>query len=590
MRRRRFLWQIFPAFLVVTVAALLAAGWFASYFFYQFHLDQVRKNLRMRADLLARGLTERLVGGDLAGACAACRDMADATQTRVTLIEPGGRVLCDSQENPAHMENHGDRPEFRQALVAGSGTSTRHSSTVGARMVYVAVALKHAERTLGVVRTSVPATSIEQAMRQMQWRIAVGGLAITLLAGLLSLHVTRRFSQSLEEIRRGAERFARGELSYKLLVPDTAELADVAVALNQMAGQLADRIRTISRQGHEQEAMLASMVEGVLAVDTQQRVISLNRAAAELLSCHIQESLGRGLQEVVRSAQLRRFVSQALEGRRPIEDDLVLSGLGGRILQAHGTALRDASGHAVGAVIVLNDVTQLRRLENLRRDFVANVSHELRTPITSIKGFVETLLDGALDNREDAERFLHIVARQADRLNAIIEDLLALSKIEQGAESGEIDLADAPVRPILESAILVCASKGSERDVRVRLTCDENLRARVNAPLFEQAVVNLLDNAIKYSEPGAEVSLEAANSHGEVTVTVRDQGCGIAADHLPRLFERFYRVDKARSRKLGGTGLGLSIVKHIVNAHQGRVTVESQPGVGSTFRIHLSAV
>jgi two-component system phosphate regulon sensor histidine kinase PhoR len=238
---------------------------------------------------------------------------------------------------------------------------------------------------------------------------------------------------------------------------------------------------------------------------------------------------------------------------------------------------------------VLDDVTRLRRLENLRRDFVANVSHELKTPITSIKGFIETLQDGALNNEGDARRFLEIMARQADRLNAIIEDLLHLSRVEEEAAQQDIELKEQPLRESLQAALHGCQHKAGARQIPLKLKCETGLCARINAPLLEQAVVNLLDNAIKYSAPGSPVEVEAGQEKDGIAIRVRDGGCGIAAEHLPRLFERFYRVDKARSRQMGGTGLGLAIVKHIAQAHGGRVAVTSRPGEGSVFSLHLPA-
>ena len=273
-----------------------------------------------------------------------------------------------------------------------------------------------------------------------------------------------------------------------------------------------------------------------------------------------------------------------------VEDDLLLRGEEERVLQIRGAALRDVRGRSIGAVIVLHDITNYRHLENVRRDFVANVSHELKTPIASIKGFVETLLDGASQNPQDAERFLRIVAKQADRLNPIIEDLLSLSKIEQSKEETSLPLSTGNIKAVLDAAVYDCQTTAAERNIRVAIACDEAVVADINAHLLEQAVVNLLDNAIKYSEPGDEVLVEVQTTPSEVQIIVADHGCGIDNDHLPRLFERFYRVDKARSRKFGGTGLGLAIVKHIVLAHGGKVTVESTPGEGSTFTIHLPAV
>jgi two-component system phosphate regulon sensor histidine kinase PhoR len=358
-------------------------------------------------------------------------------------------------------------------------------------------------------------------------------------------------------------------------------------AFNRMAEKCQQRIATLTQHNNEQKAVLASMAEGVLAVDSQERVISLNTASGRLLGLDQAQAQGRRLQEVVRNADLSRFITRALSCQDPIEADVSLHGNRQRVMQAHGSALHDLEGRTIGAVIVLNDVTDFRHLEEVRRDFVANVSHELKTPVTSIKGFVETLLDGAMKDPSDSERFLRIVAKQADRLHAIIEDLLSLSKIEQSEDSGDIALAVGSVRGVLESALHACQSAAEERQIEVTLACEGQLEAPINALLLEQAVLNLLDNAIKYSEPGQRVLLAGRGANGDVTINVTDHGCGIANEHLSRIFERFYRIDRARSRKLGGTGLGLAIVKHIVQAHRGRVTVESTLGAGSTFTIHL---
>jgi two-component system phosphate regulon sensor histidine kinase PhoR len=333
------------------------------------------------------------------------------------------------------------------------------------------------------------------------------------------------------------------------------------------------------------------MIEGVLAVDARQRIVGINRAAADLLGVDPESTVGRQLQESIRNPDLRRFTLLAIDCRDPVEDDLTLHGLRDRTIRLRGTALRDVSGEG-GAVIVLNDVTDVQRLEKVRRDFVANVSHELKTPIASIKGFVETLLDGAMEDPTDARRFLGIVARQADRLAAIIEDLLALSRIEQSEGSGDLPVDTVRVAELLAAATGDCGPRAVERSIRLQTECPEALTADVNAPLLEQAVINLVDNAIKYSGPGKSVWLSAAaepasTAERELVLRVRDEGCGIEEEHLPRLFERFYRVDKARSRNLGGTGLGLSIVKHIVQAHGGTVSVTSTPGSGTTFTIRL---
>jgi len=333
------------------------------------------------------------------------------------------------------------------------------------------------------------------------------------------------------------------------------------------------------------------MVESVVAVDTACRCISINQAAARLLGVGPEEAQGKDLHAIVNNLNLQRFVERALESDEPIEELIVLHETAKECyLHAHGTALRDGRGKRIGAVVVMNDITRLRRLERVRKDFVANVSHELKTPITSIKGFVETLLDGAMEDPADARRFLDIIARQAGRLNAIIDDLLTLSKLEQQTETMEISVKRENVRRTIDAAIGLCEIKSREKGVGIDVECDAGLTAQVNDPLLEQALVNLIDNAIKYSESGSRVAVSAISVDGEVRISVHDHGCGIEQKYLPRLFERFYRVDKARSRNLGGTGLGLAIVKHIVQAHRGRVTAESTPGKGSVFTIHLPVV
>jgi two-component system phosphate regulon sensor histidine kinase PhoR len=313
----------------------------------------------------------------------------------------------------------------------------------------------------------------------------------------------------------------------------------------------------------------------------------MNTAAEKLFRTTEVRAKGRAFQEVIRNTELHEFVCTVFTGSAPAEADITMLGDPERFLQAHGANLRDEQGNISGALVVLNDVTRLKTLEKIRRDFVANVSHELKTPVTSIKGFLETLKEGAINDPVHAERFLDIIIAQTDRLDVIIEDLLTLSRVEQNAEKGDIVLREASIKDIVDVVVKACRFKAEEKKITLEHAVDEDVITPVNPTLLEQAIMNLVDNAIKYSEAGKTVRVAVFRKDDEVAIQVIDQGCGIPKEHLNRIFERFYRVDKARSRKIGGTGLGLSIVKHIAHAHSGRVSVESSPGRGSTFTMHI---
>ncbi len=588
MRRRRLLWQLYWPFLLITALALTAAMLYAEKFLTHFYTQRSTLAMESRARMIESQIADTFVRGNMEELDALCKRLGRAGSVRVTLILPSGRVVGDTEEYPAQMENHINRPEVLDALQGRTGAHTRYSATLRIAMRYVAIPIKQHDAVVAVLRLALSMESIDRAIAAVRRQFLAGGMIVICAAAVLIGMVSRRISGPLEEIKQGAERFASGDLVHKVPIPHWMEMAPVAQAMNQMAQELSERIRATTAERNEREAILSSMSEGVLAVDNQYQLLILNEAAVHLLG--IAESLpeGRSLREVVRNAELLSFVERVLGGDDTLEGQMVLWEFNrDRYIQTRGTALRDLAGHRIGAVIVLNDVTHLRRLENMRKDFVANVSHELKTPITSIKGFIETLSDGAIHDPADAKRFLDIIARQTQRLNAIIDDLLMLSRIEQQTERSEIELQSGLLRPVIQAAVQLCEGKAAEKEISLQVNCPDTLAAQMNPALLEQAVVNLIDNAIKYSNPKSEVKIEAAGTNGTVTIRVVDFGCGIEPQYLSRLFERFYRVDKARSRKLGGTGLGLAIVKHIAQTHGGRVTVQSTPGKGSAFSIDL---
>jgi two-component system phosphate regulon sensor histidine kinase PhoR len=591
MKKKRLFWQLYTSNFLIIFLALFAFTYLISGSFKNILFSQVSDDLKSRAQLLHEEILQFVLSDRARDLDTYCVNLGHRSSTRITVILPDGRVVADSERDPGSMDNHRERPEIRRALQGEVSTSTRFSATVQQNTMYAAIPLLAHDSIIGVLRTAVPVRRAEESVQALQWQIVLGGLIITLLAGLISLVVSRRITRPIQRLKDGAGLFAKGDLNFRLPVPDSEELSDLAEVMNNMAAQLQDRITIITQQHTQQDAVLSSMVEGVVAFDTDERLININRSAAQLLKVDAEKVLGKSIQEVVRNAGLQRFVEEALASDTATEGYVTLVDDMERFLQVHGSILKDEAGMPIGLVVVLNDVTELRALENVRRDFVANVSHELKTPITSIKGFVETLLDGAIANREDAVRFLGIVSNQADRLNAIIEDLLSLSRIEQSGDAKEIALASSPVFDALHSAIQVCQHDAEMKGIRIHLQCAADVTALMNPPLLEQALVNLISNAVKYSEEGKNVWVDAVSeAKTGVRISIRDEGYGIEAEHLPRLFERFYRIDKARSRKLGGTGLGLAIVKHIAHAHHGHVEVVSTPGEGSTFTITLPAM
>lgn len=592
MPRKRVLWQLYPAYLIITLASLLAVAWFASRSIRQSYYDQTALDLEIRATFLSTQLRTFFESGlltpeDTVRLQSMVRDIGKVTHTRLTVMAPNGRILADSHESPAEWETQLTNPEFEAARSGRTGIDSRFSKLSQEQTMYAAIPLAVNGEVKSVVRASMPIGFIEDALWEVRFKIGGGALLIALISAAISFWASRRVSRPLEELREGAQKIASGDLSARIKVSESAEIEGVADAMNVMAGQLDDRIRTITRQRNEQDVILASMIEGVIAVDLEERLLIINRAASELLQINPESARGRTIQEVIRNTDLLRLIDRTLSTKSATEGEVTISGATEQTLQAHGTLLSDQTGRPFGALIVFFDITRLRKLENLRREFVANVSHELKTPITSIKGFVETLQDGAIDDTDDAKRFLGIISRQVDRLHSIIEDLLSLSRIEQEAEKAGIPLETGSLYQVLHAAIQACSHAATAKQMQILLSCDQSLRTRINAPLLEQALVNLIENAIKYSESAKPIEVSAQLVNGEIAISVRDYGKGIGQEHLPRLWERFYRVDTARSRSMGGTGLGLAIVKHIVLAHGGRVSVESTVGTGSTFSIYL---
>jgi len=585
---RKIFFQLFFSCMGIVLLSLAVASWHATAVVQSgFQGKWTEEQAHTLETLSPRAAT--LIGQeDVVGIQELCREMGGVTGSRLTVIRADGKVLGDTKEQPERMDNHAGRPEVAAALAGRRGVSLRYSSTMAERYLYIALPLDYAGRTVGVLRSAISVGMMDDALRQIKRRIIATGLVVALVAAGCCLLLARWISQPIQALRETCANFAAGRLDHQLALNTGGELDDLARNVNLLAGELKSRLDQLTARNREFEAILSSMNEGVIALDRQGCVISANRAAGRLLG-HSRELKGRSFREVIRIPEMQQFVNSLLTRSTTdgIEQEFLLHDREKHCLQALGTALLDSSGGCIGALVMINDVTRIRHLENVRREFVANVSHEIKTPLTAIKGAVEALLDGAMRDKHDLPRFLAIINKHTDRLCAIIEDILSLSRIEQTADGGEMPLQEDFIAPALETACSLCQERAEAKNIQLLRRCPHDLKAWINGPLLEQAVMNLIDNAIKYSEEDARVEVEAAGGAGNVIIRVTDHGCGIPAENLPRLFERFYRVDKARSRKLGGTGLGLAIVKHIVQAHRGTVEASSVVGQGSVFTITL---
>ncbi|MDD4101987.1 MAG: ATP-binding protein, partial [Kiritimatiellae bacterium] len=507
---------------------------------------------------------------------------------RFTLILPDGRVLGDSDADAGKMESHEDRPEVVEALALGRGMRQRYSASLGKRMLYLAVRVPRDGQAQAVIRVAVPMQVLGSEMRAADRLLLLMVVAVSGVALILSYLAALRITRPVSRLQSGLARIGKGDLDYRLPIPTVPHLAELAKSINETAESLQKHVKALDEERNLRTLILANMTRGVVALDTARLILDVNDSALRFFGIKGQAVMGRYLGELVRYPELQTLVKACETAEEPLEDEMELSEPEVKRLNLRATALKDLSGKRIGTLLVVSDITLLRRLETVRQDFVSNVSHELRTPVTSIKGFAETLLDGAKDDPAASERFLKIILRQANQLDSIIRDLLDLSRLEQNTKQN-LDRQPTPVAGVLKNAIDLCQSRSEPTSLNLSLECQEDLYASVHSGLVEQAVVNLIDNAIKYGVSGGEAKIEIAarREGGAVVISVRDYGPGIENTHLERLFERFYRVDKGRSRDLGGTGLGLAIVKHIALIHGGTADVKSEPGKGAEFILRL---
>ncbi len=467
--KKKLLWQLFPSYLFVIAVSVILITIYTVRVYKDFYINNVQEKHLTIIKLYENNFISGLTADSLSDLENIVNEINQISEIRITLIAKNGKVIIDSDKKAEEMKNHLDRPEIIKAMSGKISTQSRFSSSIGKNMLYVAFPLVDNDQIVGVIRSSVPITTLEEKLNNFYREIFLLGLITTLIAGFISLSISRRLRKPIEVVEKSALEFAEGNFSKQIPDPSIEEIKGLVRAMNTMA-------------------------------------------------------------------------------------------------------------------------TRLKRLETLRKDFIANVSHELKTPVTTIKGFIETLKDGAINNPEEANRFLSIISKHTSRLDLIIEDLLSLSRLEQPGNKVEDNFEKLNLSELLENVAHLCESSASAKNLKIQLNCNENLFIKGDSSLFEQAILNLLDNAVKYSDNGKSINISAYDNKTNIVIEIEDQGYGIAKEHLDRIFERFYRVDKARSRKVGGTGLGLSIAKHIINVHNGSINVVSEIEKGSTFSISLPIV
>jgi two-component system phosphate regulon sensor histidine kinase PhoR len=569
--------------------SMLAAGVYLGRALDQFAAASLQTRLITAGGLLhdeARALLARHADAEAMGAFT--RRAAGPTGSRVTVIAPDGLVLGDSEIPPAELgrlENHRDRPEVREAFSGHVGRDLRTSASIHAPLMYVALPVHDGERLIGVLRLALPLAAVTSSYDQINRVMLAGGLVALIVAFGIGIFVAGRVTRPVIEMQAIARQMSEGQFAVRAPVRSSDELGSLGRALNVMVARLRDQISNIEAERAKATAILDGMVEGVIAVDGQERVLLMNERARAMFGVGPGGGEGHRILEVIRNADLHEIFRAGHAGDGVLRREVRLRHPSNRTLRVTAVPLRLGTEEP-GLVLVVDDVTELRRLEQVRTEFIANVSHELRTPLTAILGYLETLLSGALEEREHARRFVEIAFRHTERLGRLLNDLTDLSNIELGKVS--LRLAPTPLRPVVDSVLELVDAKARERGVALSADVSETTMVLADHDRLAQILINLVDNAVKYTPSGGTVTVRARpTADGRIEASVSDTGIGIPRADLPRITERFYRVDKARSRELGGTGLGLAIVKHLVLAHGGDLAIDSEEGRGTTVRVLL---
>jgi two-component system, OmpR family, phosphate regulon sensor histidine kinase PhoR len=581
------LWELYAGYAVVIVVTAFVVGLFVVRDFEQGLEERTRDALHADAILLRDIALPYIDAPTDSTFQNRIQSLGYRTETRYTVIAADGHVLADSKHDPSNMDNHRGRPEVMAAAKDGFGVASRFSRTLGVSLMYVAIPVIKEGREAGFVRTAVPLNQIATRRAATRRSVVLGMLIPVVASLLLGFVVARSFTHPLLTMTDAARAIATGDYDHRLRIGRRDEIGALAEAMNQMTVQLKTQIDTITGDRNKTFAILAGMVEGVIAVDREERIVHVNGAAAAILGVDVKNAQGRRIWEVTRVVEVREALTEAMKTSRVrVSEVRIPTPKKDHVIQIIAAPLRGPDEVLEGAVVVLHDVSDLRLLESVRRDFVANISHELKTPLAAIRGLVETLVDDQGMDDETRHRFTGKIRDQAMRLSNIVSDLLTLSRLE--SPPGQIQFEPLDLREAVAESYRAQVHEAETKRVDLEAhVAPEPIVIEGDGEALRELVDNLLSNAIKYTPEGGRVDLRLGTEGAQAVLTIEDTGIGIAPEDQGRVFERFYRVDKARSRQLGGTGLGLSIVKHVALAHGGNVSLRSSPGRGSTFRVQI---
>ena len=586
---KRIRWKFTATCISLVILSMLILGLFLQHSLGKYYYHALETQLKNEARLIAHLVKDMPDSWNRPTMEKIVDQIGNDINVRVTIIDLDGTVLGDSKAEAAQMENHLTSPELQQARADGLGMSIRYSNTLDRDMMYVAVPILTSDEVLGFVRLAVSLDTTGESLFDL-WSVVFLAILLVLLLTLpVSFILGRRVTKPLERLIEFARRISKGDYDHRVSIKSNDEIGELAENLDEMAATIKEKVRQVTESKNKLEAVLANMTSGVIFVDKEGRISLVNPTAEKYLAFLAPKNADIPHSTSIRDPKLSSGINEALQTGKLVQKQLKILVPREMTLEVTISPFLDEEERLNGVVAVLHDITQIRKLEKMRTEFVDNVSHELKTPVTAIKGFTETLLDGAMYERETCREFIEIINQEAGRLSRLIQDLLDLSRIEfkrVNAKRRKVDLLT-----IMRHTVVKMQGHVENSNLKLILNLPEKtIPVKVDSDMIEQVLFNLIENAIKYTTAQGQITLEVDESEKNITVWVRDTGVGIPREDLDRVFERFYRVDKTRSRAMGGTGLGLSIVKHIIDFHGGSVGVESTSGIGSNFYFILPKV